>query len=672
MKRRILLVDDESAILNALTRLLIRNGYEVLTANNGVEALALMETASISVVLSDYKMPTMSGTQLLTIIHQQYPETVGLIMSGYADFNAVVEALNSGAVYRFVEKPWQDQQLLMVLDGAFAALRARQRKASYQRLLIESEEALFEIDAHGAIHLINPAAVVLCDAEQESVVGRRIDLVCPLLGYQQLMDLCTEQQEVLELADIENSRSLRLVVKPVATDRWVISAQYRATTALGVSELLTREQLMSYLQHQLAETDNPITVIYLDVNGFKRFNDSLGFKDADCLLAQIAAMLLEDKPADSQWGRMSGDEFAMVLNGHYSAEQIEALATQLLVPFEGVIAFNDQEIHVSFRVGYASSPEDGDSAIELIRNAQASANHCKRGGRLRAQRYQVDKNGPDVDSIGLHSDLYRALERKELFVVYQPKVSLISGCVEGAEALLRWQHGTQGLISPTQFIPIAEETGLIEPIGEWVMATASSQGRIWQAEGLPPFVMSINLSGRQFQDVSLISQVENILKQSGLAPDQIELEITETFLMQDIGHSIGLLQELKKLGVRLAIDDFGIGYSSLKYLHRIPFDTLKIDRSFVSGLGTQKESLELIKHIIVMSRDLGKKVVAEGVESELQMELLRGLGCDEIQGFFYSPAVSAERFRELLECQPLVGVEYRADASKRAAAGLRL
>nr|WP_320134719.1 EAL domain-containing protein [uncultured Amphritea sp.] len=671
MKRRILLVDDESAILNALTRLLSRNGYEVLTANNGVEALALMETESISVVLSDYKMPTMSGTQLLTIIHQQYPETIGLIMSGYADFNAVVEALNSGAVFRFVEKPWHDQQLLTVLDGAFAALSARQRKASYQRLLIESEEALFEIDADGDIHLINPAAVILCDATEEAVLGQRIDRVCPLLDDEQLIDLCTDQQEMLELADIDNSRSLRLVVKPLATDRWAVSAQYRATTSLGVSELLTREQLMSYLQNRLVQMDNPTTVIYLDVNGFKRFNDSLGFNDADCLLAQIAAMLLEDKPIDSQWGRMSGDEFALVLSGHYAAEQIETLVTQLLAPFEGLIAFNDQEIHVSFRVGYAVSPEDGDSAIELIRNAQASANHCKRGGRFRAQRYQVDKNSPDVESMGLQSDLYRALERKELFVVYQPKVSLISGCVEGAEALLRWQHGRQGLISPMQFIPLAEETGLIEPIGEWVMATASSQRRIWQAEGLPPFVMSINLSGRQLQDVSLISQVENILKQSGLAPDQIELEITETFLMQDIDHSIGLLQELKHLGIRLAIDDFGTGYSSLNYLHRIPFDTLKIDRSFVSGLGEQRESLELIKHIIAMSRDLGKKVVAEGVESQCQLELLRDLGCDEIQGFFFSPPVSAERFRRLLENQPLVGVEYRG-SSKFAATGLQL
>ncbi len=261
--------------------------------------------------------------------------------------------------------------------------------------------------------------------------------------------------------------------------------------------------------------------------------------------------------------------------------------------------------------------------------------------------------------MSLRSDLYRALEKDQFSVVYQPKVSLSTGLIVGAESLLRWQHDSLGMISPATFIPLAESSGLIEPIGEWVLSTASSQRKVWQLQGLPSFLLSVNLSGRQLREKTLAEKVKQILDISGIQPTDLELEITETFLIQDIDSSVRLLNELKALGIKLSIDDFGTGYSSLSYLNRLPIDTLKIDRSFVKELPQCQDRVDLVRNVIQMSHDLGMSVVAEGVETQAQLDTLNTLKCDEIQGYFYSPPVSAEQFRVLLENQPLVGKPYQ-------------
>lgn len=559
MQHTLLLVDDEKAILNALKRVLRSTGYQILTAESGVKALQILQdNPEIQVVLTDYRMPGMTGGELLAEVQDRFPHVIGLILSGYADLDAVIKALNSGAVHKFLTKPWDESEILDELSSAF------------------SQYAL-------------------------------------------------KEQPVL--------------------------------IPLGVQQLLSRSELIRQL-NQWMESGIEATALYLDVKNFKSYNDSLGYEVADKLLVFIAEQSMLSKPNDSFLGQMSGDEFALIMPFSASEDENQGLIRTLLQPFDDLITLDERELHIAFNVGYGTSGVDGNTSELLLRNTQVAVNYSKRLGGIGFHRYQPVMNHITKEQMILRSDLYRALERNQFSVVYQPKVCMSTGDIVGAECLLRWKHDSLGMISPATFIPLAESSGLIEPIGEWVLSTACYQSQFWRKEGLPSFLMSVNLSGRQLQRNTLAEKVKNIIELTGVSPDQLELEITETFLMQDIDNSLQLFNEIKALGVRLAIDDFGTGYSSLSYLNRLPVDTLKIDRSFIIDLPESKEKVGLVKNMIQMSHDLDMSVVAEGVETQAQLDTLRHLQCDEIQGYFYSPPVSAEEFRILLENQPLLGKNY--------------
>ncbi|SFG38683.1 EAL domain-containing response regulator [Neptunomonas qingdaonensis] len=559
MQHTLLLVDDETAILNALKRVLRRSGYQILTAESGVEALQVLEdNPEIQVVLTDYRMPGMTGGEMLAEVQQRFPHVIGLILSGYADLDAVIKALNSGAVYKFLTKPWDEKEVLGALSSAFS---------------------------HSALKL-----------------------------------------------------------QP-------------AVTPSAVDQLLSRSVLIRQL-NQWMENGIETTALYLDVKNFNSYNDSLGYEVADKLLALISEKLMLSKPKDSFLGQMSGDEFALIIPFSASEEENQGLIKALLQPFDDLITLDGRELHIAFNVGYGTSDVDGNTSEMLLRNTQVAVSYSKRLGGVNFHRYQPAMNQITEKQMTLQSDLYRALERNQFSVVYQPKVCMSTGYIVGAECLLRWKHDSLGMISPAIFIPLAESSGLIEPIGEWVLSMACHQSQFWRKEGLPPFLMSVNLSGRQLQRNTLATKVKNIIEIAGICPDQLELEITETFLMQDIDSSLQLFNEIKALGVRLAIDDFGTGYSSLSYLNRLPVNTLKIDRSFIKDLPESKEKVGLVKNMIQMSHDLDMSVVAEGVETREQLDTLKHLHCDEIQGYFYSPPVSAEQFRTLLVNQPLPGKNY--------------
>ncbi|GAA0229021.1 EAL domain-containing response regulator [Marinomonas primoryensis] len=559
MQRTLLLVDDETAILNALKRVLRRTGYQILSAESGVKALeVLQDNPDIQVVLTDYRMPGMTGGELLVEVKERFPHVMGLILSGYADFGAVTNALNSGAVHKFLIKPWNESEILDALSSSF----------SQSSLRMQSSEVLF-----------------------------------------------------------------------------------------GVDHLLSRGELIDQL-NQWMESDIRSTALYLDVVNFKSFNDSLGYEEGDQLLAVIMEQLMLSKPNGSFLGRMNGDEFALIMPFSGSEEEIQGLIKSLLYPFDDLINIAERELHVSFNVGYGISNVDGNTSELLLRNTQVAANYFKRLEGIGFHRYQPVMNNISKEKMVLRSDLYRALERNQFSVVYQPKVCMSTGHIVGAECLLRWKHHSLGVISPAIFISLAESSRLIEPIGEWVLSKACYQSQIWKKEGLPPFLMSVNLSGRQLMSNTLPEKIKNIIEITGISPDQLQLEITETYLMQNIDNSLQLFNEIKALGVSLAIDDFGTGYSSLSYLNRLPVDSLKIDRSFIIGLPKSNEKKCLVKNIIQMSHDLDMSVVAEGVETQAQLDTLRHLKCDEIQGYFYSPPVSAEEFRILLENQPLIGKNY--------------
>ncbi len=669
MQKKILLVDDEAAILRSLTRLLRRAKYKVFTANSGAEALEILATEQIPVVLSDFRMPAMTGGELLAEVKQRYPDVVGLVLSGYADLDAVTSILNEGVAFKFLHKPWDDHKLLEQIESAYARWEEKDKKAALTRLVMESDDALFEIDQNTNIAHLNPAACQLCRSDETAIIGRAITEFIPAISEHSLLQLFCSHEVNLEVQDSEHSALLHLNSRPSSPERWVLSVRRISQTGRDIPGLLNRGEIIQQVDNWLKNGSCPITTVYLDVKNFQSFNDSFGYHEADKLLVQIATTLMRNKPEGCELGRMSGDEFVLMLPTNDECD-IKCQVRRFLAAFDHLIPFAGHEVFIDFSVGYAQFPADGNTTERLLRNAQAAANHAKHQGRRTYARYLPAMNAKSQELMVLQSDLYRALEREELSVVYQPKVSLKTGNIVGAETLVRWNHKSLGMISPAVFIPLAEANGLIEPIGEWVLSTASVQSKIWQQEGLPSFLIAVNLSGRQLQVDSLTDKVRAILTTSGLSADQLELEVTETFMMQDIEHSLARVQELKDLGIRIALDDFGTGYSSLNYLSRLPVDTLKIDRSFITGLPDSQERFDLVRNVIQMSHDLGMQVVAEGVETRQQLDVLKSLDCDEIQGFYFSPPVPADQFRQLLENQPLIGAEYSAIVQQPATAAL--
>ena len=391
-----------------------------------------------------------------------------------------------------------------------------------------------------------------------------------------------------------------------------------------------------------------IAVIFVDLDNFKFINDSLGHNVGDELLKTAAERLVTCVRAGDTVARQGGDEFVITVSdpdvGTVAVRIAGAIQAAISQPFR----INEQELVITCSIGISISPRDGEEVQTLIKNADLAMCQAKDQGRNRFRFYTSEMNVRLLSRMTMEMHLRRALERNELFLCYQPKVSLRSGKITSMEALIRWQSPELGLVSPASFIPLAEETGLIEVIGEWVLETACRQNQNWQDVGLPAIPVAVNLSACQFRQKNLVSVVERILRSSKLEPRYLELEVTESLVMQNLDRVTTILNELKALGTTLSMDDFGTGYSSLSYLKRFPFDKLKIDQSFVRDMTSDPDSATIAKAIIAMAHNLRLKVIAEGVETAGQLNYLRLHNCDEIQGYFFSKPIIAEDFCDLL------------------------
>jgi diguanylate cyclase (GGDEF)-like protein len=389
-----------------------------------------------------------------------------------------------------------------------------------------------------------------------------------------------------------------------------------------------------------------VAVLFLDLDRFKHINDSLGHSVGDLLLRACANRLREGARASDTVARFGGDEFVLVLEGLNSVADVLSPLTKVLSQFSLPFEINGRELRTTASIGISVFPDDGQDAETLLMNADAAMYRAKDKGPGNHHFYSAQMN--EQSRLALESCLPRALERHELFLVYQPKLNLTTGQVPGVEALMRWHHPTLGLISPLQFIPIAEDTGLIDSFGHWALEVACRDARAWQDQGHPVQV-SVNLSARQLDRPRLADEVAQILARTQLDPRQLELEITESGVMRNPTQSAARLRELRGLGVSLAIDDFGTGYSSLSYLRTFPLCTLKIDRSFIKDLPGDEDAAALTAGIIALAHRLRMKVVAEGVETLEQLGYLRANGCDEIQGYFLSKPITAHQLSQFLE-----------------------
>jgi diguanylate cyclase (GGDEF)-like protein/PAS domain S-box-containing protein len=389
-------------------------------------------------------------------------------------------------------------------------------------------------------------------------------------------------------------------------------------------------------------------VLFIDLDRFKVINDSLGHDAGDALLKEISSRLVRRVRTSDVVARLGGDEFVVLLEELARPEDAAEVARKILSAVLEPIEIDGQECRVTASIGIATYPADAGDAATLMRHADVAMYHAKEEGKNNYQYYTKEISPMSVEELALETHLRRALEQNEFSLQYQAKVDLRSGAVTGVEALLRWWNHQLGKVSPSQFIPIAEETGLIVSIGRWVLETACAQNVAWQRQGLPSLVMCVNLSARQFRDSRLLQDITDVLESTGITPELLELEITESMLMTNLEQAIAKAEAIKRLGVRLAIDDFGTGYSSLSHLKRFPIDTLKVDRSFIRDLPANNEDKAITDAIIAMGKTLGVTVVAEGVETAAQQAFLAGHGCDEMQGFFFSKPCHPDAVAELL------------------------
>ncbi len=648
MNKRILIVDDEKPIINALKRLLRNQPYTVLTANSGMEALEILAKTDIQVVISDFRMPGMTGGELLVEIHRRYPDVVGIILTGYADYSAVLEALNSGAVYKFLMKPWQEESLLLAIRDAFDCWLSRLRKDGVVRLVQDLCEPIIEISETGVIRYTNNAAIQLLTLPGVELIGQSLKSLIPSLDDQQFNCLLSNDAASIDLAFSKQFGSIRIDVQTLERGRKVLTLHHVTPSVSVPKGVLNREEALQWMEQRIEKHDAEFTLIYFDIDRFRNFIHSIGHTKTDRLLKQIAGILYQSRPDNSVFCHINGDEFVLFLETVNHADETRALIDQFLSPFRQLVLFEQHPLYISISAGFAHYPFDGVSSEEILNAAYAAVTAAKMERGLGYVCYTPSMSTCRQTIIEIQSDLYNAITNQDLYVVYQPKYCVKSQRVVGAEALVRWNAPVRGALGPDVFIPIAEESGLIVPLGEYVFEMACKTLFSWEGVVDDEFVLSINLSGRQLRDVSLLTAIKRIVTSIGLKYTQLELELTESFLIQDIDFSIGILEKLKNLGIRIALDDFGIAYSSLNYLSRLPIDTLKIDKVFVDLIPDSADKYKLLENVIRMSHDMGFKVVAEGVETAAQYESLNEMGCDQIQGYLISPPVSESEFRHFL------------------------
>jgi diguanylate cyclase len=473
-----------------------------------------------------------------------------------------------------------------------------------------------------------------------------------------------EPIEVLQCATAlsrkwENDRLVRdqmLRLEEVITTRTRgLEAANQQLRHLATHDALTglpnRALLDDRLQQAIAHADRDMrsfALLVCDLDRFKLINDSLGHRAGDELLQEVASRLNAVVRTADTVARIGGDEFVLIGTSIADAEDAAGLATRVIDVLQAPVRIAAIDIHTSPSIGIAMYPDDGTTIQALLAHADAAMYSAKQHGRGNFRRYEPGMHAGTEDRVQLESDLHNAVTLKQFELYYQPKVDTRTGAVRSAEALIRWAHPTRGIVSPADFIPLAEECGLIGPIGAWVIREACRQARAWQDDGVPPLRVSVNLSASQFRDSGLVDSIRRALDDARLQPRYLEVELTESAVMSDPEQSIAILEHLSAMGVLVSVDDFGTGYSSMSYLRRFPIDKLKIDRVFIDEIVSRPEDASIVRAIVSLAHSLRLKVVAEGVETPAQLEFLKTAGCDEYQGYHFSRPLPAAEFERLI------------------------
>jgi diguanylate cyclase (GGDEF)-like protein len=440
--------------------------------------------------------------------------------------------------------------------------------------------------------------------------------------------------------------------KTRADERIEYLASHDSLTNLPNREMFN--QLLHFAIQAARRYQRQFAVLFIDLDRFKIINDSLGHEAGDLLLAETAERLRRSLRSTDVVARLGGDEFVVILENTAECHDIESIARTLLTALSQPLQLSGHECNTTASIGIAMFPDDGSDVHTLTKNADMAMYLVKEDGKNGFRFHTRDVKMQSIERLRLETCLRHALERNQFTLHYQPKVDLVTGQITGVEALLRWTHPELGVLPPAQFIPLAEETGLIVPIGRWVLREACAQNMAWRRRGLLPVSMAVNLSPRQFVDENLLNDIDEALAASGMPSELLQLEVTESMVMRNVSRAVRVLDAIQSRGIRLAIDDFGTGYSSMSLMKQFPIDTIKIDRSFVRDLPDDSEDKAIAQAIISMGKALGMTVVAEGVETTEQETFLRNHACDEMQGFLFSKPLPPKQLAELLRPTPLL------------------
>ena len=724
----VLVADDDPVMRLLMLEMLAQVGLDAIEAEDGRQAVQLARERRPDLILMDVEMPHMDGFAACRAIRREEAggALVPIVMvTGGDDVEAVTSAYEAGAT-DFVSKPinWPilGHRVLYVLRASDAIARLRIADAQNRAVLAAIPDTFFRMDRDGfyldyepgherpgqaralleapgagRLSLERPARPANVDDNapfsSERCIGRHISEVLPAPIAARVLDKLGEVLRTQEIRSVEYELirfgtaqhfEARLVatgpsevlglVRDISERKRTEEQIRRLAYCDSLTGIPNRQAFLENLERELQRSkigNKKFAVLFMDLDAFKRINDTLGHNVGDHLLKIVSERLREtirpsdlvsrgealpgDGPAESSYStpgtnlaRLGGDEFTILIPDLERVEHALNVAHRVKEAMRRPFLIEGNEIFVTASIGISLFPEDGDDSSSLLKYADTAMYHAKNCGKNNAKLYSSSLTMQIMSHVKLEVGLRRALQNDELYLLYQPQLDVRSSEIVGVEALVRWRHPERGVISPTEFIPLAEETGLIVPIGEWVLRTACNQARAWQRHDRRALRMAVNLSAKQFKDENLSQIVLSALDETGLDPKLLELELTEGTLMDDAKATLSTLERLRAIGVYLSIDDFGTGYSSMNYLKRFDVRALKIDRSFICGLPQDSENAAITRAIIAMAHGLKMAVVAEGVETDEQLVLLEEYGCDMVQGYFLGRPSTAEAITQML------------------------
>tara|TARA_R110001583_G_scaffold21088_4_gene80281 strand:- start:14063 stop:16165 length:2103 start_codon:yes stop_codon:yes gene_type:complete len=683
--KKILVVDDDEMTRLLLCQALSSEKYQIIEAKDGVEGFELFNKHLPDLVLLDVDLPRLNGFEVCKLIRESNTKKIVpvVMITGMDDTQSIEKAYSLGAT-DFIAKPinWslithhlryvlRSNQYLESLKKSESRLEHAQQIAKIGHWEIAGKDGHLLLSKQLSKMLMLPGMrfdegvdyllTIIHPAERlyvESVVlqafldGKpfnldiRVKLIDQSLLYVQLQGVLLESSNAKSVLSgiMQDVTELKK-----SQEKLVHIAHHDALTNLP-NRILFQQQLERAMQ-RAARLDRKVALLFIGLNRFKNINDSLGHKVGDAVLCEIAERLTSEAHNYDMVARFSGDEFAIIIDAVEDAQQVLVFINRLNKLFEKPFYLSNKMIYIEASIGVGFYPDDGKNTEELLRNADTAMYQAKRSEQYQFAFYSSELRDSVIRRWSLENDLRDALENNNFRLVYQPKVCTSKQQITGVEALIRWDRGDKSPVFPDEFIPIAEETGLIIPIGKWVMQEAISQLRIWQKTDCEHLSVAVNVSGRQLYSEDFTEYVTTVLKQEGVSALQLEIEITEEHLVpshQD-GNCQATLRGLSDLGIKMSIDDFGTGYSSFSQLKNLPISKLKIDKSFVDYLPGDKQDVAIVKSIINLAKNLGLEVVAEGVETFEQLTCLRDYGCEFIQGYYYSKPISAEAVMLLLK-----------------------